>query len=168
MTRGTVLEIFTTPTAGAAMISRTESSAIAGRGLEGDRYEQGIGFYSKHPITSGARELTLIDEAAVARVALETGVPFSTADSRRNLITEGVDLDALIGRAFTIGSVTCEGVRSCPPCVHLDELLGREVMPALVRTGGLRARIVQGGSIRVGDVVAVEGPAQGAWVGNDG
>jgi hypothetical protein len=135
VTAGTVLEIFTTPSAGAAMESRTEATALAGQGLDGDRYAAGIGFYSNTPITAGARELTLIDLGAVEDAAEQAGVLFSTVECRRNLITSGIGLDALIGQAFTIGEVTCEGVRPCPPCVHLEELTGKKVMNALARTG---------------------------------
>ncbi len=167
MTVGTVLEIFTTSAAYEPMVAHTEAEAMPGKGLAGDRYALGIGFYSNNPITSGARELTLIDAGAITQVTQETGLPFSTIESRRNLITTGIDLDGLIGQSFTIGAVVCEGVRACPPCVHLEELTGKKVMKALVRTGGLRARIVQGGTIRVGDAIEAIGPAQGLSVRND-
>jgi hypothetical protein len=167
MTAGTVLEIFTTSTASEPMVAHTKADAFAGKGLAGDRYALGAGFYSNNPITSGARELTLIDAGAIAQVTEQTGLPFSTIESRRNLITTGIDLDALIGQAFSVGEVVCEGVRACPPCVHLEELTGKKVMKALVRTGGLRARIVQGGTIRAGDAIELIGPAQGPSVGND-
>ena len=165
MTAGTVLEIFTTSAAGEPMMAQTEAEAIPGKGLAGDRYARGSGFYSQTPITAGARELTLIDAAAITQITTETGLPFSTVESRRNLITTGADLDALIGRTFSIGDVICEGVRPCPPCVHLEELTGKKVMKALTRTGGLRARIVQGGTIRIGDTITTLGPAIGPSVG---
>lgn len=167
MTAGTVLEIFTTSAAYEPMVTQTEAEAIPGKGLAGDRYTLGIGFYSDNPITSGARELTLIDAGAISQVTAETGLPFSSRESRRNLITTGVDLDGLIGQAFSIGEIVCEGVRGCPPCVHLEEVTGKHVMKALVRTGGLRARIVRGGTIRIGDAIEVIGPAQGPSVGSD-
>jgi MOSC domain-containing protein YiiM len=167
MTAGTVLEIFTTPVASEPMLPQTEATALAGQGLEGDRYALGVGFYSQNPITAGARELTLIDRNSISGVVAQTGVPFSTIECRRNLITTGIDLDALIGKSFTVGEAVCEGVRACPPCVHLDELTGKKVMPALVRTGGLRARIVHGGVIRVGDSIESTGPAAGPSVGNN-
>ena len=150
------------------MVSRKEVVALAGSGLEGDRYASGIGFYSKIPITPGARELTLIDLGAVSAAAEQAGVPFSTVDCRRNLITSGIDLDALIGKTFTVGEVTCEGVRPCPPCVHLEALTGKKVMKALAHTGGLRARIVNGGTIRAGDQIDVVGPATGPSVSANG
>lgn len=167
MTAGTVLEIFTTSAANAPMIGQQAAEALPGKGLTGDRYARGVGFYSNTPTTAGARELTLIDASAITQVTEETGLPFSTVESRRNLITSGIELDALIGQTFTVGEVVCEGVRACPPCVHLEELTGKKVMRALVRTGGLRARIVQGGTIRVGDAIEAIGPAAGPSVRND-
>lgn len=165
MTAGTVLEIFTASAADAPMVGHREVAAIAGKGLAGDRYALGVGFYSQNPTTAGARELTLIDAGAITRVTEATGLPFATIESRRNLITTGIDLDALIGQSFSVGDAVCEGVRSCPPCVHLEALTGKKVMNALVRTGGLRARIVQGGTIRVGDPIEATGPAKGPSVG---
>ncbi len=167
MTAGTVLGIFTTSAANEPMIGQQAAEALPGKGLAGDRYALGVGFYSNNPITAGARELTLIDERAIAQVTEESGIAFSAVESRRNLITTGVVLDALIGQTFTVGDVVCEGVRACPPCVHLEELTGKKVMKTLVRTGGLRARIVQGGTIRVGDAIEAIGPAAGPSMGND-
>ncbi len=163
---GTVLEIFTTPALGEPMRPHEEARAIAGGGLEGDRYALGTGFYSSTPTTAGARELTLIDLGAIDGVTAQTGIPFSTIESRRNIVTSGVDLDALIGQAFTVGEVLCEGVRGCPPCIHLEELTEKRVMKALARTGGLRARIVRGGMIRVGDAIESTGPAAGPSAGS--
>ncbi len=111
MTAGTVLEIFTTSAANEPMIGQQAAEALPGKGLAGDRYALGIGFYSNNPTTAGARELTLIDERAIAQVTEASGLPFSTIESRRNLITSGIVLDALIGQTFTVGDVVCEGVR---------------------------------------------------------
>jgi MOSC domain-containing protein YiiM len=167
VTVGTVLEIFTTPAASEPMVPRSEAVALPGKGLEGDRYALGVGFYSNNPITAGARELTLIDLSAINGVTEQTGLSFTSIECRRNLVTSGIDLDALIGKVFTVGEAVCEGVRGCPPCVHLNELTGKKVMPALVRTGGLRARIVSGGAIKIGDQIEAIGPAAGPSVGGD-
>ena len=112
------------------------------------------GFYSATPTDPGARELTLIAEEALAAVLAETGIALSPAEHRRNITTRGIDLDRLLGKRFRIGEVVCEGVRACPPCNHLEEVTGKAVMPPLVHRGGLRARIVTGGTIRVGDQIA--------------
>jgi MOSC domain-containing protein YiiM len=151
--RGEVVAIHIAAGAGQPMQALDEAEAIAGEGLIGDRYRDGTGFYSDKPITPGAREITLIAEEALAAVERETGIALQPEEHRRNVTTRGVDLDALIGQRFRIGEVLCEGIRSCPPCTHLEEVTGKPVMPPLVHRGGLRARIVEGGWMKLGDVV---------------
>ena len=75
-------------------------------------------------------------------------------ESRRNVVVRGVDVDALRGRRFRIGAVECVGRRRCEPCAHLERLTRPGVLRALVHRGGLRADIVAGGELRVGDEVA--------------
>ena len=147
---GSVTGIFITAEAGAPMRSVVEARAVAGNGLEGDRYWSGVGFYSATPTTPGARELTLIEEEWLDEVARD-GFPLSPGEHRRNISTRGVALDGLLGRRFQIGGVLCEGVRACPPCNHLEAVTGRALLAPLIDRGGLRARIVTGGLIRVGD-----------------
>jgi MOSC domain-containing protein YiiM len=150
---GAVVAIHVAGGAGQPMRTMQEVEAIAGEGLVGDRYRDGVGFYSAIPTTPGARELTLIAEEALAAVQQETGIVLGPHEHRRNVTTRGIDLDALIGRRFRIGEVACEGIRSCPPCNHLEEVTGKPVLPPLVHRGGLRAKIVESGWIRVGDTI---------------
>lgn len=152
---GTVTGIFITAEAGAPMRSVVEVSAVEGRGLDGDRYWDGVGFYSATPTTPGARELTLIEEERLDEVARD-GFPLGPGEHRRNVTTRGVALDRLLGRRFQIGGVLCEGVRVCPPCNHLDAVTGRALLAPLIDRGGLRARIVTGGPIRLGDGIRLE------------
>jgi MOSC domain-containing protein YiiM len=122
-------------------------SAIAGHGLNGDRYSGGKGTYSGWP---GDHELTLI-EAEVAE-----SVGFAPGESRRNITTRGIRLNELVGKRFRVGGALCEGTRLCEPCAHLERITER---PGLVRKllgrGGLRAMILESGEIRVGDTIAV-------------
>jgi MOSC domain-containing protein YiiM len=120
--------------------------AFAGEGLAGDRYRDGVGFYSATPTTPGARELTLIEAETLAAILSETGIILDPAEHRRNITTRAIALDPLIGQRFRIGDVICEGVRNCPPCNHLEDVTGKKVMKPLVHCGGIRARIVQGGA----------------------
>jgi hypothetical protein len=156
---GEVVAIHIAFGSGQPMQAVNEIEAIAGEGLAGDRYRDGTGFYSPNPITPGARELTLIAEETLTAVERETGITLLPEEHRRNITTRGIDLDALIGKRFTIGAVTCEGIRACPPCTHLEEVTGKPVMPPLVHRGGLRARIVSGGQLRVGDAIATPADA---------
>lgn len=78
------------------------------------------------------------------------------ADTRRNLVTRGVRLNELVGRRFRVGEVTLKGVRLCETCGHLEQLAGTKLRPFLAGRAGLRAGIVIGGVIRVGDAIQVE------------
>lgn len=148
---GSVVGLFTTPSESEPMIAHERVTAIAGKGLEGDRYANGLGFYSARPLPGGARELTLIEVEALDEIAAESGIRLGLIESRRNIAVIGIRLHELIGKRFSIGEVLCEGVRDCPPCEHLEELTGKQVMKPMARRGGLRANILSGGTIALGD-----------------
>ena len=150
---GEVVAIHIASAVGVPMQGLASAEAVAGEGLVGDRYRDNIGFYSPTPTDPGARELTLIEEESLAAVLRETGVVLGPEEHRRNITTRAVALDPLLGKRFRIGEVVCEGVRKCPPCTHLEEITGKKVMKPLVHRGGVRARIVAGGWIRVGDPI---------------
>ncbi len=119
--------------------------AVAGRGLEGNRY-----FFEKAP---RGRALTLIAAEALEAMAAETGVEISAADSRRNVLTRGIDVNALVGRRFRVGDVECLGVELCEPCRHLESMTKPGVVKAFVHRAGLNADILTDGDIAVGDTV---------------
>ena len=77
----------------------------------------------------------------------------SSEEARRNVVTRGIDLNALVGERFTIGEVDCVGRRLCEPCAHLERLRGAGILRSLVHRGGLRADVVGAGTVRVGDLV---------------
>ena len=129
-----------------------EASAIAGKGLEGDRYFDDDGTFSDDPRSDG-RDITLIEAEAIEGLARDTGIELTAAEARRNVLTRGVALNDLVGRRFTVGEVECVGRRLCDPCSHLQKLTRAGVLKGLVDRGGLRADIVRGGVIRPGDAV---------------
>jgi nucleoside-diphosphate-sugar epimerase len=141
--------------ASAAMESLPAVEAIAGEGLVGDRYLEQVGFYSPRPTDPGAREVTLFEAESLDWLRTEHGITLSSSEHRRNLTTRGVRLDDLLGRQFRVGEVLLEGVKDCPPCEHLEALVRKPVLKPLVNRGGLRARVIEGGTIRVGDAVVV-------------
>jgi MOSC domain-containing protein YiiM len=126
------------------------ATAVAGRGLEGDRYFEGAGTFSGWP---GERDLTLIAAEAVERLAAEAGIEIEPGEARRNVVTRGIDLNELVGRRFRVGAVECEGLELSPPCRHLEKLTKPGVLRGLASRGGLRAAITEGGEIGVGDRV---------------
>lgn len=133
----------------------SEAEAIAGQGLAGDRYLEGTGYYSNRPLADGSREITLIEAEELEGIERETGIRLDPSESRRNVLTRSVRVNALIGKRFRMGEVLCEGIRICEPCTYLEKLTGKRVMRPLVHRGGLRARIVSGGNVRVGDEIVV-------------
>ena len=148
---GTLVAIYTTPAAGAPMEGHDEISAVAGAGLAGDRYAASAGTFSANG--GPGREITLIAREGID-AANRDGVTIAAHETRRNLVTEGIDLDELVGRTFAVGDVVLRGVRECPPCKYLQEVTRPGVLGALENRGGLRADIVRDGVIRVGDEVA--------------
>jgi hypothetical protein len=125
------------------------AEAVAGRGLEGDRYFSGQGTFSG---TGRGYELTLIEAEALESLAAG-GVAVSWEEARRNVITRGIGLNALVGRRFLIGEVECVGRRLAEPCSHLQRLAPAGILGGLVHQGGLRADILEGGKVRVGDPI---------------
>jgi len=148
---GKVEGIFITDSAGQSMRPRDEVLAVAGRGLEGDRYSTRKGNYSERP--GGGRELTLIETEVLEALATERGIELDPRESRRNVATRGVRLNDLVGKRFRVGPLLCEGIRLCEPCTYLEGLTGKPINEPLVHRAGLRADILEGGTLRVGDAV---------------
>jgi len=150
MFEGTVVSINITPWAAEPMQSVGEVRAVPGRGLEGDRYFNHSGTFSK---AHEDRQLTLIEIEAIEALKQEFKIDFGLGDSRRNVVTSGVPLNHLVGKEFWIGEVKVRGLRLCEPCSHLQKLANEKVLPGLVHRGGLRAQILSEGMIRVGQSV---------------
>ena len=151
MWQGRVAGLFIAPTAAAPMVEQQRVIVVAGRGLEGDRYFSAEGTWSATPGTG--RHVTLIEEEAVEALAREHSIKIQAGAARRNIITSGMPLNHLVGQDFAVGSVVLRGMRLCEPCAHLASLTKRGIVKGLVHRGGLRAEIVSGGEIRVGDVI---------------
>ncbi|MFC6988087.1 MOSC domain-containing protein [Haloplanus sp. GCM10025708] len=143
--------IHVAPEAEAEMEACGSVEAVAGAGLRGDRYFDAGGTFSDVP--GGGHDLTLAEAEAIEAVEREAGISLGFDEHRRNVTTRGVALNHLVGRRFRVGDVVCEGVRLCEPCSHLENLTEDGVGDALVHRGGLRADVVEGGEIRVGDDV---------------
>lgn len=127
-----------------------EVEAQAGVGLVGDRYGAGAGTFSKKNCPD--REITLIEQEALDALQREYEISLTSLEARRNVTTQGVPLNHLVGKQFKVGDVVLQGIRLCEPCGHLKKITGKEV-EGLKHRGGLRAQIVSGGVIKAGDVV---------------
>ncbi len=146
--RGGVELIAVSPRATEPMHVVDRARALAGRGLEGDRYAAKAGTFTPANETARGYDLTLVEAEALDDLAL-----LDHADARRNIVTRGIDLNALVGRRFKIGEVECLGQRLCEPCSHLERLTTKGVLRGLIHRGGLRADILTDGEIVAGDVV---------------
>jgi MOSC domain-containing protein YiiM len=151
MFRGNVVSIHIARDAAAPMESTQEVKAIAGQGLEGDRYFDGTGHWSKTPGVS--REVTLIELETIEALEREKSIAVAPGAARRNVVTRGVPLNHLVGREFQVGAVRLRGTRLCEPCAYLEGLTQPGVLAGLIHRGGLRAEIVTGGTIRVDDAI---------------
>jgi hypothetical protein len=143
---GRVELIAIAPDATAPMEIVDAVAAVAGRGLEGDRHFDGRGTFSNY--SSNGHELTLIEGEVTDKL------PLAPEDMRRNIVTRGIDLNALVGRRFRVGEVECIARRLCEPCAHLQRITEPGILRATVHIAGLRADILAGGTIGVGDEVA--------------
>jgi MOSC domain len=151
-TEGTVTGIYVARCAGEPAEARDQARALPGSGLEGDRHTTGDGTF---PSGLPGSALTLIE----AEVCESFDPPLDPSEHRRNVVTRGIDLNALVGHEFAVGEVRCRGMRLCEPCTVVERYASRPVLRALVHRGGLRADILTEGVLRVGDAVR---PAQNA------
>jgi MOSC domain-containing protein YiiM len=150
----TVEAIYIGRTKGEALDPVTAVQALAGVGLDGDRYALKAGTFSKKSAEPG-RQITLIEAEAFEHLAKAAGIALGTGESRRNVVTRGIALNELIGKRFRVGGAECVGVRLCDPCGHLEKLTRRGVKAGLENRGGLRADILVSGEVKVGDAIVV-------------
>jgi len=140
-----VLHIFIAPAKAAPVRSVPLVEALAGRGLEGDRYAQPRNHRGPD------NEVTLIEIEHIEAFTAATNLAMTPAMPRRNIVTRGVRLNGLVGKRFRVGDAEFEGVELCEPCKVFARLTHREVLGFFAGKGGLRARIVKTGVVRVGD-----------------
>ena len=149
--QGVLAAIHVADGASQAMRSLAEARLVAGVGIPGDRYAEKRGTYSpRHHID---RQITLIEHETLEALARDHGVELAPHESRRNLTTRGVALNHLVGRYFAVGECVLYGGRLNVPCRYLEELLGKKVFKPLINRSGLNARVIAGGTLRVGDVI---------------
>lgn len=145
---GKVFAIFISPDKGEPMIRVTTSiKAIEGQGLEGDRYQTGKGAYSNSK-RKVIRHVTLI------AIEVIENTDFSMEQTRRNIITTGINLNNLVGKEFTVGNVRLRGIELADPCDRPSQLSGKpDFKSQFDNAGGLRAQILTTGQIKPGDEI---------------
>lgn len=142
-----VTHIFVASAKGEPVINVPSVEALVNEGLRGDRYA----------IAKNRRaadyQVTLIEIENIEAFSAATGLPLAPGMPRRNIVTRGVRLNDLCGKRFRVGGAVFEGLELCEPCGFFAKNTHREVLRFFVGKGGLRARIIEGGAIRVGDCV---------------
>ena len=123
-------------------------NALAARGLEGDRYCK----LAAEPY----EQVTLIESEVIEQFNEATSSSFPYTAFRRNLITEGIRLNELVGQTFYVGEVLLRGHKLCEPCRSLQEKLNiDDLVVQLTHKGGLRCEILEGGKISTGDQIRI-------------
>jgi hypothetical protein len=150
---GSVEGIFIAERPGQPMRPMTAIEGAAGRGLIGDRHCRPE---DAPPLAPADRvpDVSLVEAEVLEWLRDEHGIELAPHETRRNVLTRGVRLTDLIGRQFRLGGLLCEGIEICQPCSHMQQKVGKPVLKPLVHRGGLRARILSGGTVRLGDTVA--------------
>ena len=151
--KGVVDEIFVTATGSAQMERVEEVRTIEGCGIEGDRYCEGTGFWTRF---GDVCQVTLIEGEDLDYIEEEFGIRVKNGEHRRNIITRGLRLDELRRKRFRVGEATLEYDRPRPPCRHVQDLSEAGMTRALKGRGGICARVVKGGLLRAGDAIEVE------------
>lgn len=137
-----IVDIHVVAVRGAVPQRHTRVTLVAGQGVVGE-HRAGTG-------NPRRKQVTLVEEEAVARAITAVDGAFTAADTRRNLLTRGVALNHLVGREFRVGEAVLRGIELCEPCARLARFTSRTFELALVHRGGLRAEIVSGGDVVVG------------------
>lgn len=150
-----VLAIYITSAAGSPLDSIEEAQLVAGHGIVGDRYYSNIGTFSKKLADLPDTEVTLIESEEIDHFNETQGHTLDYGQLRRNIVTKGIRLNDLVDKEFRIGHVGLKGIRLCEPCAYLSKLTTPDVLPGLVHRAGLRAAILQSGTIKPGDSLIV-------------
>ncbi len=151
---GSIEEMYLTGSAGEPMQRCAEVVAIAGRGLEGDRYLLGTGRFSPRDVC----EVTLISAEGLEIMKRDFGVAVGEGQHRRNWVTRGIDLESLRDRRIAIGGdgVVVEYDRPRPPCGYLQRITEPGMTKAMGRGGaGIAVRVIKGGVVREGDALTI-------------
>jgi hypothetical protein len=150
-----VIKILLTENAGESLDEQSSATLIAGKGIVGDRYYAARGTFSDKFKDAPGLEITLIEQEQIDDFNATTGRNFTADDLRRNIVTQNIDLNALVEQEFYIGKVKLRGIMLCEPCAHLEKLLDTKLITELTHKAGLRACIIISGDIAISDTITV-------------
>ena len=156
MFQGQLLAIAIARQAKGPMENLESVEVVVGQGLRGDRYGEGVGAAQFKGRRKPENEVTLIAREAIEAANDEFNFTIEHLETRRNLLTEGVPLNEMVGQTFRIGQVVLKGLELCEPCGYLERRTFAGIKAALKHRGGLRCCVIDGGEIQVGDEVSGE------------
>jgi len=143
--------IFIATKASEPMTRVSEIGAIAGRGLEGDRYATGTGYYCPSDVC----EVTLIEGEVLDSIRAIHGVHIHNGEHRRNIVTRGLSLRALQGKRLRIGDVLLEYDRPRPPCGYVERITQKGMTRAFGEGAGICVRVLTSGTLHEGAKIEV-------------
>ena len=152
---GIVVALFTVDRRAAPMEKVDQLYALAGRGIEGDRYFLGTGTYSKKP--EPGRQVTLIKSEVLESLKNKLEINVKPEESRRNILTQGIEINDLIGTEFYVGTVRLRAHRITQPCLYLEKLLDQPgLYKELWDNGGISCEILSDGVIKERDIITAQ------------
>jgi len=152
---GIVVALFTVDRRAAPMKKVEQLYALAGRGIEGDRYFLGTGTYSKSP--EPGRQVTLIKSEVLESLKNKLEINVKPEESRRYILTQGIEINDLIGTEFYVGTVRLRAHRITQPCLYLEKLLDQPgLYKELWDKGGISCEILSDGVIKERDIITAQ------------
>ena len=125
-----------------------EIEVLSGKGIMGDRHF--------HDLNDHKGQITLIEKENIDYYnnKYKTKIPY--IDFRRNIVTEGIELNSLIEKEIEIGTIKILPYQLCRPCLHLEQMVnGKDILKEFLRRGGLRCEVLVSGKVKIGDKIKI-------------
>ena len=143
-----VIEIGISKEKGGKIISLNDVEVFKGEGIINDRK------YKKN--NNKEKQITLIEIENIEYYNAISSTNFPASYFRRNLVTQNIQLNDLIGKTLIIGEIKIKAHDLCRPCKNLQEKLGKDnIIKEFLRRGGLRCEILNSGNITIGDDIKI-------------
>ena len=125
-----------------------EIEVLSGKGITGDRHF--------HDLNDHKGQITLIEKENIDYYNNKYKTEISYIDFRRNIVTEGIELNNLIKKEIEIGTIKILPYQLCRPCLHLEQMLNsKDIIKEFLRRGGLRCEVLVSGKIKIGDKIRI-------------
>ena len=126
----------------------SEIEVLSGKGILGDRHF--------HDYNNHKGQITLIEKENIDYYnnKYKSKIPYT--DFRRNIVTEGIELNSLVKKEIEIGTIKILPYEICKPCLHLEQMVsGKDILKEFLRRGGLRCEVLVSGKIKIGDKIRI-------------